>query len=243
MLRVYALAPETLRGLMRGTFWRFQALVTASFLAFGLYLAFLSGPVRWQAAGPIVALIALAYFFVIFFFYRTQLRALYGARYEIDGSSIAYRQLGHDVLRIMRADITGVRARKDGLWIETSDPTVSLLVPYGLARDGDADFRDTLGAWTGIAPLEARPRGMLGAQAALAVGAALLVVLFANSLTVILPLLAVVLVLGFRLEPRLSPMGERAVGQARMYTLAVNFLIFVILMKACLIGASLTLGG
>src|SRR5574338_1164844 len=125
MLRIYALAPETLRRMMRRTFWRFQALVTASFLVFGLYLAFLAGPVRWQVAGPILILIALAYFFVIFFYYRVQLRVLYSARYEIDGSSISYRQAGQNVLRIMRTDIASVRVRKDGLWIETNDNSAS----------------------------------------------------------------------------------------------------------------------
>ncbi len=242
MLRVYALAPETLRRIMRRTFWRFQALVTFSFLMFGLYLAFLGGPIRWEAAGPILVVIALAYFFAIFFFYRTQLRALYSARYEIDGSSIAYRQAGQDPLRIMRADIASVHVRKDGLWVETTDQSASLLIPRGLARDGDEDFRETLGAWVGVVPIEARPRAPLGPQFAIAIGGSLLVLLFANSLVIILPLLVAAVVMGFGLEQRLALEGERGAGHARMYSLAFNFLIFVILMKSCLIASALVLG-
>ena len=94
----------------------------------------------------------------------------------------------------------------------------------------------------GVVPIEARPRAPLGPQFAIAIGGSLLVLLFANSLVIILPLLVAAVVMGFGLEQRLALEGERGAGHARMYSLAFNFLIFVILMKSCLIASALVLG-
>jgi hypothetical protein len=242
MLRIYALAPETVRRIMRGTYWRFMALATASMLVFGLYLGFLAGPVRWSVAGPIFGLVALAYFFVIFFQYRAQLRLLYSVRYEIDGAGVAYRELGKDAQRILRAEIASVRELKNGLLVEQAEEGPKLLIPRGLAREGDADFRETLGAWTGIIPKEARPKPPLGPQLAIALGGSLLVLLFANSLIVILPLLVAVLITGFGLERRIESSGDHGPGLARMYSFAFSFLIFVMMMKTCLIAVTALAG-
>jgi hypothetical protein len=241
MFRAYALAPETVQRFMRRLYWRFQAMVTLTFAIFGIYLAFLGGPVNWRAAGPIVAVIALAYFFIIFFNYRSQLRLLYSLRYEIDGSSITYRQVGQDPRRISRADITRVEERKDGLLVEMVDEGGALRIPYGLARGGDVDFRTTLGAWLGVVPVTARKRPSMRRLFLLGGGSALLVLLFANSLLVILPLLILVFLFGLYTERRVSLHPDAGPGAARMYNMAFSFVIFVILMKSCLLALTMAL--
>lgn len=241
MFRTYALAPETVQRMLRRTFWRFQLLVTASFLVFGLYLAFFAGPVRWELAGPMVFLIALAYFFIIFFNYRSQLRLLYSIRYELDGSSIIYRQVNQDPLRIMRADILAVEPRRDGLLIHTVDSEVKLLVSFGLARTGDSDVRGTLDAWVGIGPEEKRPSAPMRRLMTFGVGSSLLILLFANSLLSTIVLGILVVVLGVVTERRLIHVQEAPPGVVQMYNMAFSFLVFVLVMKSCFISMAMAI--
>jgi len=242
MVRVFALAPETLRRMLRRTLLRFQALVTVSFLAFGLYLASTPGPVRWQIAGPIVAVIALAYFLVIFFNFRQQLRLLYSVRYEVDNSSIVYRQAHQEPLRIMRADISGVIERGDGLWVETVDGA-GLLVPYGLSGSGDEEMRGALEGWIGIRQLNRQRHIPVGRLLLIGLGGSLLVLIFANRLEVIVPLGVLALLYGLYTERRVNLQQDSTPGHVRMYNMAFSFLIFVIVMKSCLITLSLLLTG
>jgi hypothetical protein len=240
VLRTYALAPQTLRRLLRQTFWRFQIFVTASFLAFGLYLGLFSGPVRWQIAGPAVGVIALAYFFIIFNHYRQQLRILYSVRYEIDGSSIIYRQVSQAPIRISRADIRRVIILKNGLWVETVYAGQKLLIPYGLAREGDADFRATLEAW--VEQIEGLPAARLDTRwRAWLPGflAALLGLLFANSLWLILLVGAGALIYGLFIERRLFKNQDALAGSSRTYGMAFGFLFFILILKTCLISITL----
>lgn len=241
MLRSYALAPGTLRRFLRRMFWRFQLIVTISFLAFGLYLTWFSRPILWPRVLPIVVIIALAYFFVIFFNYRQQVRLLYSIRYELDGSSIIYRQVGQELRRLMRADIAQAQQRRDGLWIQNVDGTMNLLVPKGLARDGDEDFLQTLDAWVGVERKEeARPASKVGLLF-FAVAAALIILIFINNLWVTVPLGVALFILGILLERRLERSQTVAPGTARMYSLAFSFLIFIIIMKSCMLGIGMAL--
>ena len=237
MLHTYALAPDTLRRMLRRVFWRFQIITTISFLAFGLYLAWFGQPVNWQLAGPAVGLIALAYFFILFLNYRQQLRILYSVRYEIDNSSITYRQHGQEPLRVMRADITAVQERNDGLWIETVSGSSNLLVPCGLARDGDDLVRRTLSSWTGLDPAQGYPRSPVATVVLIGLGGAILVLLFANNLWLILLFGLAILAYGLYTERRLVRTSDAAPGTVRMYNLAFSFLIFVIIMKSCILSA------
>ncbi|RPJ47367.1 MAG: hypothetical protein EHM21_08205 [Chloroflexi bacterium] len=158
MVRSYALAPETVRRILRRTFWRFQLIAALSFIGFGLYLGFLARPVNWDLAAPMITLITIAYFAIIFYQFRRQLRLLYNERYELDDSSITYRQGKQRPLHIPRSDITGVLERGDGLTIQTARSRKALFIPNGLAREGDTDFRATLGTWVTIQPAPHPPR-------------------------------------------------------------------------------------
>lgn len=238
MLRTYALSPDTLRRFLWRTLLRFQVIVTLSFLVFGLYLALFAKPVDWSFASLIMFVIGLAYFFIIFFNYRQQARMLFSVRYDIDGNSIIYRQRGQDVLRIMRADITYVLERGDGLWIETRDPRVRLLIPYGLARDGDADMLNTLQAWTEV-ERRADHRNPLPWLLIIGLLGALLILLFANTLYLILPLGALLVAFALFTERRVGRNYPTFPGIVRMYSMAFSFLIFIILMKSCFIGLAL----
>lgn len=242
MFRTYALAPNTVRRLLRWMFWRFQLLVTASFVGFAAYLGLLAKMVVWEAAVTISLIIALAYFFVIFFHYRQQIRLLYSMRYEIDGSKIVYRQVGKEPLQVSRADIVKIHARQDGLWLETANPGISLFVPAGLSRDGDADFRETLSAWTGTEVTDVQPQGRGLRLWIFVLASSLLVLLFANSLILILPLGVFVLLLALYNERKLRRRPDINPGIVRMYNIAFSFLLFVIMMKACLISITMAMG-
>lgn len=235
MLRSYALAPDTLRRFMRRTFWHFQLITALSFLAFGLYLAFLAGPIDWRFAGPLISIVVLAFFVVIFFSYRQQLRLLYSVRYEIDGSSLIYRQHGQEPLRISRADITQITERPDGLWVETTDSRIHMLIPPGLARDGYVDILSTLQSWKGVDPPPTRsgPRGMLLLFGLIS---SLLVLLFANTLWLIVPIGLFILFFGLYAERRLTQIREVTPGIQRMYSMAFSFVFFIIVAKSCLLG-------
>ncbi len=235
MLRTYALAPDTIRRFLKRTFWRFQLIALLSFLGFSGYLALMSGPIQWDVAGPIVVIIALAYFFIIFFNIRQQLRSLYAIRYEIDDSSVIYRQQKQMPIQISRANILQVHERTDGIWIETTTPNTDLFVPFGLAREGDTDFYNTLQAWVKIQPLS-RKRRFSAWLWLFGLGGSLLVILFANNLWVIIPLGLFFLAFGAYAEQRLKRASNVPFTTIRMYNMAFSFLIVVITMKACLLG-------
>ena len=235
MLRTYALAPQVLNRMLRWTFWRFQIITTVSFLVFGVYLTTFNRPIQWSVALPITALIALAYFLVIFFNYRQQMRMLYSMRIELDNSSISYRQLGQDPVRVMRADVVAACEQKNGLLVETVDPRVALFIPNGLANDGDQDVRATLDAWVGI---EKRVKGELteGWLLLVGLGGSIIILLFANTLWVIIPLGVVLIGYGMFTERRLAHQPGSSPAQMRSYNMAFSFLLFLILMKSCMIG-------
>lgn len=241
LLRVYALAPETLRRLLRQMILRLLGYTTLSFFLFGVYLALFGGPVRWELALPVTVIIGLAYFLILFSAYRQQLRWLYSVRYEIGASSITLRQRNHAPLTVMRANISGVEGRADGLHIHVLGVEPGMFIPYGLAKDGDEAVRATLGMWTGD-----RPRPFPGrkgrAQAVwLGLGGSLLVLLFANQLELIIPLGVVALGFGIYTERRMNAKPENDPGKVRTYSAAFTFLIFIIAMKACLISLSMML--
>jgi hypothetical protein len=234
MLRTYALAPNTIRRLLGRTFWRFQMIALASILGFSGYLALQEGPIQWGVAGPILGLIAMTYFFIMFFNMRQQLRTLYSARFEIDDSSVVYRQLKQLPQHISRANIVQVSERPDGIWIENTNPKSNLFIPYGLARDGDSDIFSTLQLWVKVEPLERRRR--IGGWLVVfgAVGA-LLVLLFANNLWLILSLGLFILAFGTYAEYRLRKNNSVPFTTIRMYNMAFSFLVIIIFLKACLI--------
>lgn len=242
MLRTYALSPAALRRILMRSFWRFQIIVTLSFLAFGLFLASGGQPINWLAAGPVVVIIALAYFFIIFFNYRQQMRLLYSVRIELDSSSIIYRQAGMAPHQVMRGAILSVHEMKDGLLIETDDARLDLFVPFGLSRDGDSEVRRALAAWSQFEPMRRTyPSGawwlVIGG-----VMAALAILLFANRLWLVAMLGVILFAYGTYLENRLQRSINVAPGMVRMVTMAFTFLIFVVVMKSCLLTVTLVLG-
>ncbi len=242
MLQTYALSPAALRRTLMRTFWRFQVIVTLSFLAFGLFLASSGQPINWLVAGPVVLVIALAYFLIIFLNYRQQMRLLYSVRVELDGSSILYRQAGLSPHRVMRGAIMKVRETQEGLLIETDDPRLDLFVPFGLSRDGDVEVRRALAAWSQFEPL--RHRYTPGGWWLLTGGviAAIAILLFANRLWMVAILGVLLFGYGSYLENRLQRRINVAPGMVRMVTMAFTFLIFVVVMKSCFLTVTLVLG-
>jgi len=242
LLRTYALSPEALRGYLRRTFWRFQIIVTLSFLLFGLYLALFARPIRWVIVIPMLVVIALAYFFIIFLNYRHQMRVLYSVRIELDGSGVIYNQFGQEPLRISRADITQARERNDGLFIETVDPRLKMLIPNGLARDGDQAVRQDVAAWVKIKPNEASAReGLFWARMG-AYGAAFMILLFVNQFWLAALLGLALFAYGSYTQARLNRVHFDSPGTVRFYSSALTFIIFIILMKSCLLGLLWVMG-
>jgi hypothetical protein len=183
---------------------------------------------------PVVVVIALVYFVILFFNYRQQLRLLYSVRVDLDGSSIAYRQAGQEPQRVMRGAIARVLEHKDGYLIETSDPRFHLMIPNGLARDGDEAVRTALMTWSGIVPLP-RHRSSEPALSLFGFVSAVFVLVFVNSLWIVIPLGIFIFFWGFYAERRLARASTVLPGTIRMYNSALAFLLFVILMKSCIL--------
>jgi hypothetical protein len=243
VLHTYALAPATLRRYLNRSQARLQAVVTLSFVAFGAYLLFDRRPVAPGLVVPVVVVIALVYFVILFFNYRQQLRLLYSVRVDLDGSSIAYRQAGQEPQRVMRGAIARVLEHKDGYLIETSDPRFHLLIPNGLARDGDEVVRMALIEWSGIVSLPKR-RSPEPALNLFGFASAVVVLVFANSLWIVIPLGIFIFIWGFYAERRLERSPRILPGTVRMYNSALAFLLFVLLMKSCILTLLLaTVGG
>ena len=241
MQRSYVLAPNTLRRIMRAVFWRFQLIVIISFLGFGLFLARSGRAIHWALVLPMVGVIALVYFLVIFLYYRQQIKLLYSIRYEVDGNGIIYRQIGQPSMRIGRADIAAIREGKDGIQIETVTPGVNLQIPRGLAQSGDRDLREILNAWSVIQPAEHNQNnpwlGLIFTGAAVA----LLIVFLTNNLWVTMPL--VLFLVGFAIYSNrwMLKIPSSKPGMARMYSFAISFLVFMAIMKSLLLAMSLFL--
>lgn len=227
--------------MLRRMLLRLLGFTTLSLLMFCAYLVLFGGPVRWEVAGPAFGLIALAYFLILFLSYRQNLRWLYSVRYELDYSSITFRQRNREPLRVARADIIDVEVDRDGLQIRTVSGSPDLFVPRGLARSGDEDVRQTLLKWTGsrVPPVPPQPRRAKALM--MGVGGSLLVLLFANQLGLIIPLGLATLAYGIFLEQRMNAAAESDPGTVRTFSAAFTFLIFVIVMKACLVSMSMML--
>lgn len=241
MLRIYALSPETLNRLLNRMLRQFLMVVTISFLIYGGYLASFGPDIHWPAALLITLLICLAYFLLIFFQYRQQLRLLYSVRYEIDSSSITFRQAAYPVQRINRADILSVEDRPDSFWIEAVDRRLNLRIPHGLARDGDEDLRRTFSTWVGVKKVVKEPRGAKVALLLTGFATAFVILLFVNTLQMILPLGLLIFVTGNFLEYRLKLEKNHEPGILRTYNMAFSFILFIIIMKSCMISMAASL--
>jgi hypothetical protein len=209
---------------------------------FGLYLALFARPIRWPIVAPMLLVIGLAYFLIIFFHYRQQLRLLYSVRIELDGSGVIYRQLGEEPLRISRADIVRARERRDGLLIETVDRRMSILVPRGLARDGDEAVRRDISAWVRIEPAAPPERERLFWARAAAYTVAFLTLLFIDQFWLALALAAGLFAFSTYTEMRLTQVHYDSPGVVRLYSSALTFVIFIILMKSCFLGLFWAMG-
>jgi len=242
LLRVYALSPETLNRLLNRMLRQFFLVVTISFLIFGGYLASFGQDVNWPAALLITLFVSLAYFLLIFFQYRRQLRYLYSVRYEVDSSSITFKQAAHPAQRLNRADILSVEDRPDAFWIAAVDPRLNLRIPHGLARDGDEDLRRTFSSWVGVKKVEKEPRGPKVVLLSTGLAAAFAILVFVNTLQLILPLGLLIFVAGNYLEYRLKNHEKNHEPEMlRTYTMTFSFILFIIIMKSCMISISASL--
>jgi hypothetical protein len=234
-MRIYALAPSTIRGLLWRSIIRLHVIVTLSFLAFGLFLSLQVRPLNWTPILLIVAITALVYFLVLFYHFRRQMRFLYSVRLELDASGITLRQFQQETLRVARADVYAVKPGKDNLMVHTVNPHAWIELPYGLIGAGDEDLRDTLAVWTGVEKLPPRPQARNRVVFWLSVLAGLLILLYANSLIVAVPLGVFLLTFGMYVERRVGKTYDMGLQISRTYSLAFSFLIFLIVMKSCLL--------
>jgi hypothetical protein len=235
-MRSYALAPETIRGYLRRTLLRFHIVVVLCFLAFGVFLVSRPDTIQWTLVLTIVAVTAVAYFTVIFDFYRRQLRAMVSIRIEITNSSIVFRQKDREPIVIHRADVIEVQARKDGLLVLTSYKNIWLLIPYGLSGEGDADVLRELSTWIGLEILPALRNSLISRVFWLCVLSGLLIVIFANSLVTAVIMGALLLLFGIYFEQWMKSY-EVELRVIRTYNMGFAFLVFVIVMKSCLLAA------
>lgn len=233
-MRTFALSPDTIRRQLRRVFWRFQIMVTLSFLAFGGYLA-LNQPVNWAIAAPILAVIALVYFLIIFIHYRQQQRTLNSFRLDAAQSSLTLRQWGQPPLMIARGHIYAIQDRKDGLWIYTADPRIRMHIPRGLDGDGDQVIRALLASWKHVERVYNIRGNPDRITTWLMLIGSVLILLFGNTLYVIVPVAVFLFAFGTYAERRILITHDLGINVSRLYSMAFGFLIFMIAMKTCVL--------
>lgn len=233
-MRTFALSPDTIRRQLRRLFWRFQIMVTLSLLAFGGYLA-LNQPVNWAVASPILGVIALVYFLIIIVHYRQQRRALHSFRLDADHSSLTLRLWDQPPLMIARGHIHAIQDRKDGLWIFTADPRYRMHIPRGLEGDGDKVIRALLASWKHVERIYNIRGNPDRITTWLMLVGSLLILLFGNTLYVILPVAIFLFAFGAYAERRILITRDLGINVSRLYSMAFGFLIFIIMMKTCVL--------
>ena len=230
----FPLAPETIRMMLLRSRLRAQLIVTITFLVFAVSVTSSGQPVNGWVVGGVIAVLFLADFATIFFSYRSQLRALYSVRIEINSRQVVFRQFNHEPVVINRADVEDLTETRDGLLITTPYARLKMLIPRGLAKNGDFEVRRILSEWAPIDRRQIAGRRTSWLMFWFSVLAGLFILMFANSLLIAVPLGVFLFFFGTYAERRLNSTYDVDPRIIRSYSIAFSFLIVVVMMKSCL---------
>jgi hypothetical protein len=136
-------------------------------------------------------------------------------------------------LAVSREDVYLVQEQREGLYVATYDYH-HLTVPFGLEEDGDAQVRGVLSTWARIRPIPAY-RYLSDWPLAIGLLVSLTVLLLVNALAPALVIGGglVLYYLVVYLRTRWVYTVDPEVFQS--YAMALSFLIFIVVMKLCLL--------
>lgn len=236
MNRVYAISPRSLRKMLRRLVLRSHAVAAAGFVFFGLYLILFAPAVKPGLLFLILSIVALAYFLVIFFQYRHELRVLYSIRVEINPVGIIYREIKQLAVLITSQNYGGAEEQHRGLLVQLKVPPHELFIPHGLIGDGDFELRQILASWGPFRKLERRRLKLLFRLRLVSFTGAVLILLWINQMWVVVSLGVFLFLFGTYTEMRLMHVHSAEPGVTRLYSASYAFLVFTVLMKSCLLG-------
>ena len=231
-MKSYPLAPETIRRELRRAFIRFQIAVIFILMILAGYL-FADPPLRWGVGLPIFLVVLAVYGWITVIHFRRERNFLQALRVDVTDRDLRLYTASRPPAEVNREDVFAVQEMKNGLYVSTYDYH-ELTVPFGLDQDGDAQVRDTLSAWTWIRPIPAY-RYLSDLPLFIGLLVSMIVLVLVNSLTPALivggalVLYYLVVYLRVRWVYQVDPQVFRS------YTMALFFMVFIILMKLCLL--------
>lgn len=228
----YRLSQATIRRKLRLAFIRFQLAVIFLLAVLAGYL-FSDPSLRWVAGLPIFLGVLALYGWIAVLHFRHERRRLHALHVDVTERDLRLFSGELLVHSARREDVYQIQEQHAGLRVSTYDYR-HLTVPFGLAEDGDEKVRDALSTWTHIRPIPAY-RYLSDWPLAIGLLVALFVLVLVNSLETALffgGALAVYYLLVY-LRTRWVYDIDPAAHQS--YTLAMSFMIFIVILKLCVL--------
>ena len=214
-------------------------MVTLSFVLLGVYLLLGAKPIRIEVLAPILLIVCLVYFYVIFYQYRRQLRVLYSVRVKIDGNGITYFELGQKPKRVTKNDFISVEERQHGFWVTSAAHQNGIFLPIGLVSDGDAEVRGLIETWGPLRRLERHKNSVRVKLQWITFTGAAMILLYANHLWIVIALGIFLFAFGTYTEMRLIRVHDVEPGITRLYSASYAFIVFLICVKSCFLGLTM----
>lgn len=189
--------------------------------------------VRWLVGLPIFLAVLAAYIYITITHFRRERHFLENLRVDLTSKDLRLHLDGRSPLSVEGRDVFSVEETYEGLAIATYDYR-KLTIPSGLAGDGDDQVRDMLTGYTWIRPIPAY-RYLPDLPLFVGLTVALVVLVMVNTLYSALfvggglLLYFTIVYLRVRWVFHIDPQVFRS------YTLALSFMMFIIIMKTCIL--------
>jgi hypothetical protein len=231
-VKTYPLSPTTIRRQLWRAFFRFQVAMFFILMILASYL-FSDPPLRWVVGLPIFLVVLAVYAWITITHFRRELNFLRTLRVDLTERDLRLHTGFRPPAAVSRDDVYAVQELHEGLYVSTYDYK-HVTVPFGLDEDGDEQVRDTLSSWKWIRPIPAY-RYLSDWPLFIGLMVSMIVLILVNSLVPALivggslALYYLIVYLRVRWVYDLDPQVFHS------YTMALMFMIFIILMKLCLL--------
>lgn len=227
-MKTYSLAQDTIRRQLRRAFVRFQIAV---FFILFILAGFLF--TDWVVGLPIFLIVMAAYVFITVTHFRRERRFLHSLRVDLTPDDLRLYLDYHPPAAVERRNVFAVQETHEGLYVSSYD-TKHLTVPFGLADDGDQQVRATLSDWTWIRPIPAY-RHLSDVPLFIGLVVAMTVLVMVNTLYPALIVGGALVLYYLYVYFRVRWVFHLDPEVFRSYTMALTFMIFIIVMKTCIL--------
>lgn len=231
-MKTYSLAQTTIRRQLRRSFVRFQIAVVFILLILAGYL-FADSQIRWAVGLPIFLIVLAAYIWITITHFRREWRFLHSLRVDLTPNELRLYLDNRPPAAVERRSVFAVQETHQGLYVSAYDYR-HLTVPFGLSEDGDLQVRETLSSWTWIRPIPAY-RHLSDAPLVIGLVVAMFVLVMVNTLYPALIVGGSLVVYYIYVYFRVRWVIQLDPQVFRSYTMALSFMIFIIIMKTCIL--------